>query len=365
MRKLAQFIRTNQERIIGEWIRAAEARLSSTTGQARSSIRDSLPDVLRAIERTLVADRHAPEAMAELVEIHAVRRYAEGYHLREIVIEYQILRGTILRMYDAEVAGGGEAVDLAERTRFNDIVDDAIADAVGRFAEERDRSREMFVGILAHDLRAPLNTIFLTADGLLEGEQELEPRLVKPILRISRSARRMADMIRDLLDFARGRLGGGIPISPAPTNIYHVVHGVIDEMAAVSDRRIELVTAPEAGDFIGRWDEARLAQVVSNLAANALTHGGDPIVVEVIDRGEAVRVAVRSQGALPEETVARLFDPFHARSATARDRGEGLGLGLYIVSEIARSHGGRVDVDTEPTGTTTVWIELPRDPPGR
>ncbi|MFL5319142.1 MAG: ATP-binding protein [Myxococcaceae bacterium] len=238
--------------------------------------------------------------------------------------------------------------------------------------QRADAFRERFVGIVSHDLRNPLNAITLSANRLL-----MEEGLTEPVLRASRrivsAANRMSRMISELLDFTRGRLGGGIPVTRQSTNLRHMARHVIEELGiAYPDRQLQLLAD---GDFTGEWDPDRLAQLLGNLIKNALDYSpaGSPVKVMLScgdgsfperngrcsDGGQTrVRMSVQNQGTpIPQQLLSTLFDPF--RRASHSDS-QGLGLGLYIVREIARAHGGDVSVTSDAATGTTFTVDLPR-----
>jgi signal transduction histidine kinase len=220
--------------------------------------------------------------------------------------------------------------------------------------------RESFIGILSHDLRNLVSVISGTARVLLARAPVDQPTSAK-VERISRASDRMARMIRDLLDFTRGRLGGGIPVTPQPTNLGDLCAHVVDELrAAKPDREIRLGTE---GELSGTWDPDRVAQAVSNLCNNAMDYGapGTPVDVRATGGPAEVEVSVANVGdPIAPEALATLFDPY--RRASERKSGTGLGLGLFIVREIARAHGGTVEASAS-DGRVTFSIRLPRAGP--
>jgi PAS domain S-box-containing protein len=223
--------------------------------------------------------------------------------------------------------------------------------------------RERFVGIVSHDLRNPLNAITMAAALLLQSRQ-LSPPLARHAARIRANAERMARMIGDLLDLTRGRLGGGIPVSPEPARLGDVVAEVLGTLAlARPDRRV--VLEAEAGAPLdGEWDRDRVGQAVGNLVSNAFDHGdpGAPVTVTLRGEGdERVAVEVHNEGApIAPELRAHLFDPF--RRGRGGGDGGGLGLGLYIAREIARAHGGELTFTSSAAEGTTFRLVLPRHP---
>jgi signal transduction histidine kinase len=247
----------------------------------------------------------------------------------------------------------------AELTRRAEIITEkeretARAHAETMRAKEASRLKDRFIGILGHDLRNPLTAITNSAHLLLRSP-ELSEKHRNSAARVLRASERMAQMIRDVLDFTRGQLGGGIPIEPADANLAEICHRVVDETKAVHPQR-EIVLATR-GDLGGRWDGPRLEQVVSNLVGNAVHHGQGRILVEAIGEEREVVLRVRNGGPpIPAEELPTIFEPFR-QGPGPRRKTEGLGLGLYIVKEIVRAHGGTVQVQsTADEGTTVACV---------
>ena len=176
----------------------------------------------------------------------------------------------------------------------------------------------------------------------------------------------MEAIIRDMMDFARGRLGDGIPVTLAGCDLKRICIDVVAEMKqAYPDRHITLETASE---LPAECDANRVEQMLSNLLGNAITHGADPVRVRVWDEADDVVMSVQNQGApIPAALLPRLFEPFSQgpRDEPSRKGSDGLGLGLYIVREIARAHGGTVTASSDPGNGTTFVLRFPRDSAAR
>lgn len=216
--------------------------------------------------------------------------------------------------------------------------------------------REMFIGILGHDLRNPLESIVLAATLLLR-RGHLDDNDAATTTRIIRSTQRMSRMISQVLDLTRARLGGGLALDREPTDLHEVCRNVVEEFESP-------VTLEVVGDVTGTWDEDRLAEVVSNVTGNAIQYAdpGTAVTVAARSDGDHVVVEIRNQGdPIPADVLPFIFEPF--RRAQQREKTPGnLGLGLYIANEIIRAHGGTLDARSA-EGTTTFVMRLPREAP--
>jgi len=220
------------------------------------------------------------------------------------------------------------------------------------------RMNEMFIAILSHDLRNPLNAVLTGAELLLR--VSTEPSTHGVAERIRSSGRRMARLVSDVLDMARSRVGGGISLSLEQVDLGELTRRVVAEHPSDAGIQIELI-----GDLRGAWDAGRLAQALSNLLGNALQHGaaGSPIEVRVDGSETAtVKLSVSNTGRIPASRRESLFDPFGGRDPRANPE-SGLGLGLYIVKQIALAHDGNVELKQNDPERVCFELELPRRPP--
>jgi PAS domain S-box-containing protein len=231
---------------------------------------------------------------------------------------------------------------------------------VGTMSDVSDRvrveeSRETFIAVLGHDLRNPVNAILLSTELLLGGELPDDAR--RTVARVARSAGRIENMVRDIIDFAHGHLGSGIPIEPRACHLGDLARDVVGELR---DARPDCtITLEVVGDASGEWDPHRLEQVLSNLIGNAVDQASTPVAVVVADQGQDVLLSIHNGGSpIPESLLPVLFEPFHPSAKIGRDRG--LGLGLYIASQIARAHGTTISVSSSESEGTTMTIRWPR-----
>ncbi|MBB3226515.1 signal transduction histidine kinase [Luteibacter sp. Sphag1AF] len=229
-------------------------------------------------------------------------------------------------------------LDLEERLQASDT---ALADAHSVAV-----LREQFIAVVGHDLRSPLHAIRLGTESL--EAMALDARARRTVSAMRRSCDRMSDLIDNVLDFARGRLGGGIPLAlRASHDLADDLRHVVEESQASHPARALDVNI--AIDRPVTCDPRRVAQLLSNLLNNALAHGDPelPVRVDASVIGSQFVLSVSNGGrVIPPHLLARMFQPF-SRKGTSRPQ-PGLGLGLYIASEIARAHGGTLDVASSP-----------------
>jgi signal transduction histidine kinase len=221
------------------------------------------------------------------------------------------------------------------------------------------QSPDRFLAMLGHELQTPLTAILLTAASeLMRAGGDTRRRAAAE--RVLSSARRMKRITEDLLDFARARRVGGLPVHPTRVDLAELAAGAARE---VEDCDPGVHVRVEAlGDVRGEWDSGRMMQVLVNLMQNAVQHGecGPPVDVRLVRQPDAVQIEVVNHGEpIPESEVPGLFEPF-ARGPSSCCRRVSVGLGLYIVSEIVAAHGGEVAAFNSPeAGTVTFGVWLP------
>jgi signal transduction histidine kinase len=233
-----------------------------------------------------------------------------------------------------------------------DAADRLAASEASLFSErETSELREQFIAVLGHDLRNPLAAIAAGTRLLAQGKQD--PGKILGLMQ--QSVARMSALIANVLDFARGRLGGGITLNRMPQALDPVLGQVVAELRAIfPESRIEATfdLAQEVD-----CDGSRIAQLFSNLLANSINHGSaeSPIRVHAATANGVFELSVANAGEpIPAAAREKLFQPFHRMSSSDDPQSgsqEGLGLGLYIVSEIARAHGGTIEVASSPEET--------------
>jgi signal transduction histidine kinase len=369
--KLSHFIIDNAEPLLSEWEDFARTILPVTGAMSVEQLRDGARNILLSIASEMDIAETAGEQKAksrgkrirlpadtEPGQSHGADRFAQGFDLEQVASEYRALRASVVRLW--ALKQGPARLGLDELTRFNEAVDENLADALRRFSADVNHSRDLVMAVLGHDLRSPLGAIANSAHYLLGLQAPDAGGQRKAAALIVSSAARMAKMVSDLLDFTRTRLGDVLPISPEPMHLIDVCRRSIEEQGAFHPEATFSVEG--TGDLTGNWDPSRLTQLLSNLIGNAIQHGaaGTPISIVATAEPDALILSVHNAGVpIAATDLHRIFDPL-ARAPTERPDPTSLGLGLYIAREVARAHGGAIAVASSKGEGTTFTVRLPR-----
>ena len=369
--RLADFIRNNHEPILKAWEAFARTLQPAAEGMSKAGLRDHAEEILKAIVRDMKSLESAAERLAKskghkgksdrgakrlgaLGQLHALLRIESGFTLSQVVAEYRALRASVFRLW------AKEQPDPSGVLRFNEAIDEALAEAVDRYAAKTAQYRDQVLGIVSHDLRNPLGAILLgsTVLGRAEG---LDDRNSKIASHIENSAKRMVRIVSDLLDLTRTRLGSEISIVRGAVDLGPLCRLVIAELEGSHPNAV--IRYQSAGDLRGQWDADRIAQVLSNLVGNALQHGdaGKPIRVVAKGVGEDIVLEVHNAGPpIPARAMRDMFEPLIRHENDPVKASTGLGLGLYIAKELVTAHGGKIDATSTAKGGTTFTVRLPR-----
>jgi signal transduction histidine kinase len=375
--RLAEYITSNVEPILMEWEDFAR-NITPAAKMNSLALRDHAEEILLATVRDMNSSQTAVQRSAKskgqtnradhaaslngASEAHAVGRLSSGFDLVEVVSEYRALRASVLRLW-RDSAPQADERDVDDLTRFNESIDESLAKAVSSYTKRVDQARDMFLAILSHDLRNPLNSIAVSA-ALLPQIGSPDAESIGCATQISTNAQVMARMISDLLDYTRTRLGAGMPVAPAPMEMGSLCKELINEFRSAHPNRV--IRFESDGDLHGEWDTDRLRQALSNLVGNAIQHGAASVPIDLRLKGETseILISVHNGGPrIPPGELPKIFDPLVRGSSAGvpkRNRPGSIGLGLYIAREIAKSHGGRIDVTSSDEAGTTFTAHLPR-----
>lgn len=379
--RLPEFIARNLEPILADWEAFARS-LAPGKSMGRLALRDDAEAILVAALRDMDTDQtllqqaskskghggaggEGSDELDEASTLHGVARVGSGFNLVEVVSEYRALRASVLRLWRASLPAA-DLNDLNDITRFNECMDQSLTHAVAGYTTRVDETRQMFLAILAHDLRNPLNTIALSTQVAAQSGA-ISGGATKALQQVESSVAAIHRLVSDLIDFAATGLGSAMPLSPAPMDLERLTHEVVCEIQMAHPAR--RIVTEVLGDAILVGDASRLRQVVSNLLGNAIQHGApeEPIVVTLGSLGadSSIQLSVRNSGSpIPADVLPNIFDPLVRGRASDQPRQRGsIGLGLYIVREIVAAHHGKVKVTSSAAEGTCFVIRLPRTPP--
>jgi signal transduction histidine kinase len=368
--RLADFILRNIESILLEWEAFASTLLPAAADMNALALRDHAKQILEGVAKDLSTPQtkqvqmdksrgRAPklmEAPETAAQTHAVLRARSGFDINQLASEYRALRASVLRLWTE--ACQPDDINLEDVIRFNEAIDQAVAESIHFFSEQVERVRNLLLGMLGHDMRNPLNTILMTASHLAALNAGAE--VSQAAIRLIRSGASMKALLDDLVDFNRTKLGLGINIARANVDLAEAFADELEELrGAHAGRRLQLEVV---GDTRGLWDGLRLKQLLRNLVSNAIKYGEPDAPVRVVLTGEKadVRIEVVNRGPTIERSaLGQIFDPLKRGPEQRHDTDDGVGLGLYIVREVARAHGGEVHVRSDKEKTVFA-VCLPR-----
>lgn len=367
--RLAEFIMFDIEPILTEWDKFAITLLPAAADMTSGALRDHARQILEAVAKDLETFQtleeeiekskgQAPEVVGApdtAAQMHAVLRAQSGFDINQLVAEYRALRASVLRRWVAS----GES-ELKDVIRFNEAIDQAIAESVGEFHLQEQQARNLLLGMLGHDMRNPLASIAMTASYLaqLDGGEGV----AKAAQRLQRGSLSIQALLDDLVDFNRTKLGLGVKVVQTDVDLAEQLADEVEQLrGAHPHRQIEFAAA---GDNCGRWDGGRLKQVLRNLVSNAIKYGSLETLIRVDLRGEEANVwleVTNSGPAIDPAVLNHIFDPLKRGSSQdgRHDAGDSLGLGLFIVREIVVAHGGEIKVRHD-RGNNMFSVRLPR-----
>ena len=372
--RLADFINGNLEVILQEWETFARTLLPAAASMTTFSLRDHARQILLAVAADMQTDQtsgeqkekslgHGPDvsnAPDTAATTHGELRHDVGFDLVQLVAEYRALRASVLRLWVRQgLTPDSNAFD--EMVRFNEAIDQAIAESVSSFSVELAKARDTFTAILGHDLRSPLGAILMSAHNA--ASCDLPEPATHSVATIQRSAKAMQVMIRDLLDFAGARLGREMPMRPEESSLIETCHTALAELMAAHPKRA--FEFEHEGDLRGHFDPVRIGQALSNLLNNAINHGerGYPVNMRARAESQELVVDITNKGkTIPPETLQAIMDPIARVLIPGSDGSSGLSLGLYIAQQVAKAHGGSVTAASKDK-QTRFSLRLPREAP--
>ncbi|MGF1452280.1 MAG: ATP-binding protein [Opitutales bacterium] len=371
--KLSRLIRERRFEIAEEWFHFARNHIESAKPLDETSVRDHVIEMLIAVaddmdvpqsgaeqERKGKGQKASSEGEDEAAHQHGAERVQNGFSITEASSEFRALRASIIRTWERHLDRPLDATDLQEMIRFNESIDEAWMTSVARYHSTVDSMRDWSLGVLGHDLRSPLSAASATIDLLATSTNLSEDE--SEAVRCSRiSLNRMTELIHNLLELTRVRLGAGMRLNRQAVDLPPLCQGVVHEIRTAQpdvDIQLELPSALE-----GEFDPGRIEQVVTNLVHNAIRHGlpNRAITLHLTSADNEATLRVHNEGpAISKAVQERIFRGLSAHPTSHLQASNSVGLGLLIVAEIVKAHGGTIMVESSEAAGTTVTLTLPR-----
>ena len=367
----ADFIERNAREILDDAVAFAETQAPDTVEFSAKQLRNHLPQILQAVIDDLRSPQTDSQQLAKshglaplkpgpesAASYHGRTRAIAGFGLNQMVAEYRALRASVLRRWASDQRLVTSSID--DILRFNEAIDQAVAESLAQFSAEVESWRQIFLAALGHDLRVPLAAIIFSADTLASGLQD--PALAKQAERIINGSMRMNKLLDDLLAYSRSKLGDGMAIHPVDCDLAQSLGEEVELLRAALPH--VPITYEVEGDARGCFDASSLREAVHNLTTNAAKYGehGTDVRISLEGLADQILITVSNTGAeLSDEAFNSLFDPLRRGSHNA-SQGEhaSLGLGLFLVREICHAHRGTVHGRWR-DGRTSFVITLPKN----
>jgi signal transduction histidine kinase len=372
--RLADFIRANIHPIVEDWVKFARTRTPASESMTRLALQDHIVELLTFIADDLeTAQTHNEQVeksqglgaadggfTRSAAEIHAALRLSDGFNIDQMVSEYRALRASVVKQWTT-ANPALSMTDLEDMTRFNEAVDQAMAESVAEYTKMINHSRDMFLGVLGHDLRNPIGAVLMAARRMTKHGAAASTQN-KMAEQIEKTMERATSILDDLLELTRSAFGSEIPLRRTEMDLSVLGGQIVEEMRSLSDvKQIEVTTL---GETRGEWDQARLGQVFSNLIGNALQYSAprSMIAVRIVGEAQQVLVSVHNDGEpIPPDEQRSIFKALkRGADGGASTRSANLGLGLFITHKIVTAHGGTISVHSALNAGTTFTVALPK-----
>ena len=372
--RLAPFIRANTHRIVDEWESFAQGLTPAAEHMSPRTLRNHIQEILAFIVDDIESAQTECEQIKKsrgekpkdskmsAAEIHAALRQTGGFSMNQMVSEFRALRASVTKLWGAQLTEPA-GPDIADLTRFNEAIDQELIEAINYYSYKLDHSRELFLGILGHDLRNPIGAMRMSAQ-LASKIGPLNERQAMLVQQVTSSGNRAIEILDHLLDLTRARLGSGLSVIKEQMDMAFVARQLVEEMRAIHPGRT--FNLEISGNTEGKWDRPRMGQVFSNLLGNAVQYGFTdlPISVKITGESEDVIISVHNEGVpIHPDVIGGIFHSLTRGEGEHCEKQSGstnLGLGLFITSEIISAHGGRIGVTSTERDGTTFTARLPR-----
>jgi len=378
--KFSAFIAADLDAILVEWDAYARTLLPAAKSMSDEDLRDHAREILLAIARDMETSQTEDQRSAKSKRLtesseeassagasHGGSRQISGFELTQVVGEFRALRASVLAHWSRSPEAESGKTGAEEIARFNEALDQALAESVERYSADLARSRDIFLAVLGHDVRGPLSGIRMAADILVMPSLE-EAMRMQVALRIRRASETIGRLTSDLIEYTRSRLGRGLPVRRADCDLLALCEEAL-QAAKFSYPDVSF-EHEVSGNLRIEADRERMQQVVSNLLHNAVQHGDRSLPVTLQAAGDTHEVVLKVANfgpPIPADLRKIIFEPLVTIPQLGSEPSErsrtSLGLGLFIVKEIVQGHRGTVSIDSSGNNGTIFTIRLPRTQP--
>lgn len=378
IKNVAGYFKENQEKIISVWRERVKNVVPAASQQTDPALLNHLPDFLQNLTNILSDSSSCKNHIqSELGREHGKQRaQLTGYSLKQVLLEYYVLRDVILELLNSKSLLSYECQNLVLHS-----FDAGVIEAASQFTEvrkaqtdqalstsksnERDLEvqrdfRELFVFTLSHDLRTPLTSIKLQAEMLMRLHSDV--KTLQMLSKMIERADSAESMIRDLLDANRIKAGEPLPLEIKECDLRKIIDHTIEDLAVTSGDRF--VFRSSVDQYLGYWSCKGLRRILDNLCNNAVKYGTPHSLITIqVDKDEDhIFLSVHNSGdPIPEEEQKLIFDPFRRTRTAQSGTQKGWGLGLTLVRGLAEAHGGEISVESNKEKGTTFTVKLPID----
>ncbi len=292
---------------------------------------------------------------------HGMQRLFFGFDIMQLSSEFRALRASVLRLWAEKSREENWEIDFHDMIRFNEIIDEIWIISLRGFQEKLDENKNLFLGILGHDLRNPIATI-KGANSILKFSKNLSEKEKKTIQYSDMSVERMIELINNLLELTELRLGSGMTIDKSELDLSSLFKEIVHEQQ-LAFPKVDIISDID-GRVNGNWDKLRLSQMMTNLITNAIKHGKEdaPVKVKLSSNRDNAYFSIHNEGPpISEDILDKIFDGRFTRSNGGTSKEKSYGLGLLIVKEIVEGHQGEMNVSSSSKKGTTFTAILPKN----
>ncbi len=370
---LVTFLSNNKNQIVEEWIDFAMVNIDHTGKMNHKEVKDHINEILnRVIEDMGSAQTNKEQKVKShgnkkqdslnimAANDHGLQRLVFGFDFMQLSSEFRALRASVLRLWAEKSKEHSWKIDFHDMIRFNEIIDEIWMISLRSFQEKLDGNKNLFLGILGHDLRNPITTI-KGANSILKLSENLSEKEKKTIQYSDNSVERMIELINNLLELTELRMGSGMTVDKSELDLSSLFKEVIHEQQ-LAFPKVDLIIDTN-GRVIGNWDKLRLSQMMTNLITNAIKHGKKEgtVKVKLSANLDNAYFSVHNEGTpISENILDKIFDDRFTTGNKGTSKEKSYGLGLLIVKEIVKGHKGEVNVSSSSESGTTFTAILPR-----